>query len=83
MSANEDFEAEASGNEWTSSPVYEELTSSPQSYFELRGKRNGRVSIFGKYDTKPHASQACLRFLCQIPRSEEGAWEMEIVEIPF
>lgn len=87
MTANEDFEAEASGEEWTSNsgsrPVHEGLTSSPQSYFELRGKRNGNESIFGKYDTRAHASQACLRFLCQIPRSEEGSWDMEIVEIPF
>lgn len=87
MTANEDFETEASGEEWTSNsgprPMHQGLNSSPQSYFELRGTRNGTTHIFGKYGTRAHASQACLRFLCQIPRSEEGTWEMETVEIPF
>lgn len=87
MTANEEFEAEAGLDSWDSNsgshPVYEGLKSSPQSYFELRGTRNGRQSIFGKYDTESRAREASLRFWCQIPRSEEGTWETEIVEIPF
>lgn len=88
MTANEDFEAKAaSGEEWTSNsgsrPIYEDLKSSPQSYFELRGTRNGTTHTFGKYDSLLHARAACLKFLCQIPRSEEGTWDMEYVEIPF
>lgn len=88
MTANEDFETEAAlDGEWVtnsgSRPVYEGLTSTPQSYFELRGTKNGKVFVFGKYDAEFQAREACLRFLCQIPRSEEGAWDMETVEIPF